>query len=897
MSGAARWVALAACRGAARLLPRPFRERYGDELARTVADRVEDAAGARGAAGALACGAREALDIAATAARLRGALINQGPTQPDQSPAWSFDAWRRDLRHAARALAKRPGFLAAAVLTLALGIGANTAIYSLVNGVVLRPLPYERPDRLVMVWADLVREGNHRFSASLPDYRDWRDQSTVFSGAAAQFGIGMRMRVERDPELVRAARVTENFFDVLGARPALGRALAPADTVPGRRGVAVISHALWRRSFASSPAALGRVVWLDGAPYEVVGVMPPDFMAPVFFRAPHVPADIWLPFDLPAEFDQRGAATLQVVARLRDGVALAGARRQLSEIGARLAAAYPTTNKDVGVNLVPMEEQILGELRPSMLTLLGAAGFLLLIACTNVANLFVARALDRRREVAIRLALGAGRAAVIRQFLAEGALVAAAGGALSVAVGWWGMRVLLAFAPHDTVRLDGVRLDLAALGFCLTLTALVGLGVGLAPALRGSRVEPRGALIDQGAPRGSARSGRVRSALVVAQMALAVILLAGAGLMARTLTRLGRVDLGFPADHLLTMRFGMSEQRHDTPERQIAYLRELLSRFERVPGVGSAAFSSRLPLDPAYGVWPVRIEGQPSGEGDRPIVGARVVSDGYFRAMRIPVVAGRDLAGRDDDKAPKVALVNVTFARRFWGSARAAVGRRIGIGPGTPPWTEVVGVAGDVAHDGVGSEPIAEMYVPFAQLPATGGALVVRTTTDPAPLAGAIRRAAFAADPEQALIDVRPMRETADNSVAPRRFLLLLLGAFAGVALALSAVGVYGVLAYVVGQGAREMGIRLALGAQRRDLLLMVARRGAVLAVAGAALGLVGAAGLTRFLERQLYGVSPTDPATLGGVAALLMLVAVAAALVPARRAAAADPVSALRAE
>ena len=818
-------------------------------------------------------------------------------------PSWSgsLDAWRRDVRHAARALARRPGFVAAAAITLALGIGANTAIYSLVHGVVLRPLPYARPDRLVVVWENLEREGNPRFSVSLPNYRDWRDQSTVFAGAAAQLGTGMRMRVGDEPELVRGARVTAEFFPVLGARAALGRTLAAGDTLPGRRAVAVISHALWRRSFASSPSALGREFHLDGAPVTVVGVMPPEFTAPTFFKAPHLTADVWLPLEVPPGMDERSVAVLQVVARLKDGVSLDAARRQLGDVAARLAAAYPATNTGVGVTVVPIEEQILGALRPSLLTLLGASAFLLLIACANVANLFLARALDRRRDVAIRLALGAGRGAVMRQSLAEGALVAAGGGALAVLVGWWGMHALLAFAPADTVRLEGVRLDPAVLAFCLTTTALVGLVVGLAPALHG------GALIDRGptvllasqnfAGRRHKHGPAGAAALLVAQMALAVVLLAGAGLMARTLTTLGRVELGFAADHLLTMRFGMSEQRHDTPARQVAYLRELLARLESVPGAGPAAFSSRLPLDPAYGVSPVTIEGQPVPAGDRPVVGARIVSEGYFRAMRIPVLAGRDFAARDDAKATPVAVVNAAFARRFWGSAQAAVGRRVGVGAPDAPWTEVVGVVGDVAFDGVGAEPIAELYVPFAQAPATGGALVVRTAAEPASLAGAVRRAALAADPEQALIDVRPMRQTVAGSVAPRRFLLLLLGAFAGVALLLSAVGVYGVLAYVVGRSTREMGIRLALGAQRRDVLLMVARRGAVLAVAGAALGLAAAAGLTRFLAAQLYGVSPTDPATLGAVAAALVVVAVGAALLPARRAAATDPASTLRAE
>ncbi len=804
-----------------------------------------------------------------------------------------LNGWGRDFRHGARSLARRPGFVSAAALTMALGIGANTAIFAIVNGIVLRPLPYDNAGRIVMVWEDLLREGNHRFSVSPPNYRDVRDQSTVFSDAAAQLGTGARLRVSDAPELVRAGAVTGNFFSVIGARAALGRVITPEDTMPDQRSVAVISHALWRHSFAADPAVIGRTVDIDGARITIVGVMPERFTSPIFFKAPNMLADLWLPLVLPREMEPRGFAALQIVARLKDGVTVEAAQQEVSGIAHRLAAAYPETNADVGLNVVSMQEQIIGDLRPSLLILLGAVAFLLLIACANLANLFLARALDRKRDVAIRLALGAGRSGIVRQFLAEAILVSAVGGALALAIGWAGMRVLLSFAPPGTVRLNEVRLDPMVLTFCIALTAFVTFVIALAPGRQATRVDTRSVLGSAG-DRGSARSGRLRGSLVIGQIALAVVLLAGAGLMIRSLERLQRVDIGFPADHLLTMRFGMSEQRHPTPEQQSTFLGELFRKFETVPGVRSVAFSTRIPLDPAYGVSAISFAGKPVPAGERPNVGTRIVSDAYFRTMGIPIRDGRDFTKFDLPKSTPVVLVNAAFARHFW-PGRNAIGQRIAIADPDTAWVQVVGIAGDVAHDGVGTEPVPEVYVPYAQLPQSGGVIVVRTNTDPASIENALRRAGRDADPDLAFIDMRPLTDMVDSSIAPRRFLLLLLASFAAVALLLSAVGVYGVVAYLVGQRKREMGIRAALGAQRSDLLLLVGGHGLRLAVIGAAIGLGGAFALTRLLAAQLYHVSPTDPATFAGATIALVLVAMLAVYVPAQRAAATDPALSLR--
>jgi putative ABC transport system permease protein len=806
-----------------------------------------------------------------------------------------LDRLSQDLRSALRGLRLRPGINLVAITTLALGIGATTAIFSVVEGILLKPFPFADTGRLVMVWEDLTREGNHRFSVAPPNYRDIRDQTTSFSGVAAQLGIGMHVRLGDTPELVRGAKVSANFFSVLGARAAEGAALSTDTLAPDRR-VVVISHR-FRMSHFGAASPVGGKLTIDGAPYTIVGVMPGGFSAPSFFKAPHQHADLWTPLELPPQWDTRDAATLQVVARLGAGVTPARAAADVRGLAARLAQSYPETNKDVGLVLVPLEEQLLGALRPSLLLLLGAVSLLLLIAAANVANLFLARALARQDEVGVRLALGAPRSAIVRLFLTESMTVAVVGGALGMLVAWFGTRVLIAFAPPDTIRLEQVHVDGAVLAFALGVTLLVGLGFGSIPALQGARFGSAGFRAGPRSPTSGRRAVALRHMLVVGQLAMAVMLLAGAGLMVRTLAGLARVDPGFDVGDLITLRFGMLDTKYPTPERQVRYLADLMAAMERVPGVTSVAFSSRLPLDPSYGVAQVRIQGRPVPASDLPVVGARVVSDRYFSTMRIPVVRGRDFTAHDDAANTPVAMVNRVMAQRLWPNANP-IGEHIDLGSTGQDWREVIGIAGDVSHDGIAAAPIAELYIPYAQSPADGGALVVRTSVEPsAALDQGLRRAALSVDPDQALIDIGTMRQTADGSIAPRRFSMLLLVAFAAFALLLTTVGVFGVLSYGVGRRTREIGVRLALGAPERGVLLLVLRQGAALIAAGLCIGLAGAFAFTRLLSSQLYQVSPRDPMAFTAAVLLIATVAFAATWLPARRATRIDPASALRAE
>jgi putative ABC transport system permease protein len=812
-----------------------------------------------------------------------------------------MDHLRHDLRHACRALARRPAYTAAAALTLALGVGATTAIWSAVRGILLAPLPFAAPGRLTVVWEDLAREGNHRFSVAVPNYDDLKAQTTAFSGVAAQVGRAYTLTGGELPASLRGAAVTGDFFPLLGTRAALGRVLLPADERSAAR-VAVLSGRLFRQRFGGDPALLGQAIRLDGEPYTVVGVMPEGFSAPAFWKAPHLTAELWTPLVLSARMRSRGVAVLQVVARLRPGATVGKAQAEADALAARLARDFPATNGGVGLNVVPLADQLLGASRPLLLVLLGAASSLLLIAVANAAHLALARALARERELAVRAALGAGRGRLAGQVLAESLVLALLGGAVALPLAAWGTRVLVAAAPAEAVRLEEVRFDPAVFAFALAVSGLAGLAFGALPAARAARLDPGQALAGgsggSGASGGTSGPGATfaRDGLAVAQVALAVVLLVGGGLMASTLARLLAVDPGFKPDHLLSLRLALLPAKYPEPERQAAFFERLLARIEALPGVSSADFASRLPLDPAFGVGTLNVLGRAVPAGDRPVVGARVVSEGYFRTMGIPLLAGRSLAAADRDGAPLVALVNRTFARRFLADGNP-VGRRISLGSSTEPWMEVAGVVGDVSHDGLGAEPIPEVYLPLRQNPDSGGAVVVRTTLAPAALAGAVRRSVLALDRDQPVAEVRTMDEALSASLSRPRFSALLLAAFAIAALLLAAVGLYGVLAYGVAGRVREIGIRMALGAEARDVVRLVAVRGLRLAALGLALGGLAALGLVRFLQSQLFGISATDPATFGGVAVLVVLVAGLATALPALRAAHLEPVTALRRE
>ena len=798
----------------------------------------------------------------------------------------------QDARYAFRTLAKSPGFALAAIATLALGIGANTAIFSVVHGVLLRPLPYRDAHRLAVVWEDLIREENHRFSVAHANYADLSLRARSFEGLAAQMGRGFLLTGGPRPEAVFGDQVTGNFFSVLGARPALGRVILPDDERQASH-VAVVSSGLAVRRFGSAAGALGRTLRVDGLPFAVVGVMSPDFDAPWQLKAPHRPAEIWTPLDLPPSWRDRGTAVLQVVGRLRAGVPFARADAEVGAIARSLAREYPGTNANVGMHLVPLRTQLFGEVRPALLVLAGAVAFVLLVACANVSHLLLARAIGRRREMAIRVALGAGRARLVRPILAESFLLAAAGGAAALAVVWLTTSALVAAAPQEIPRLSGVSPDLAVLAFAVAATAAAAFGAGLLPALRAAGEDPEAALRGEGVA--SAReSGRLRAGLVVSQIAIALLLFSGAALLLETFERLRRFDTGFAAENVVTARLALPRSAYPESAKQLAFFQTLLERLQAAPGVAAAGATTRFPLDPAYGVGSVTFEGAARSAGEEPVVGVRIVGGSYFRAMRIPVLSGRDFDRRDRADGVPSVLVNRTMASRFW-PGESPIGRRLAIGRPAQAWRTVVGVVGDVSHDGIDAAPMPEAYLPMVQVPDAAFNLVVRAQTDSRPLPAVLRREVAALDPELPLIELRPMSERIDDALSQPRVLVEAIGGFAALALLLAAVALYALVAQDAERRRREVGIRMTLGALPADVLRLFLARSGRLVAAGVGAGLAAALLLTRLLRPALHGTPPADPAALGAAALILSAIALGATAAAARRATRTDPIEALR--
>jgi putative ABC transport system permease protein len=803
----------------------------------------------------------------------------------------------RDLRFAARSLSRTPGFAAVAVATLALGIGANTAIFTVVRAVLLKPLPYRDAERLVVVWEDLIREGNHRFSVAAPNFDDLRRRSRSFEGLAAQLGTGFALTGSGEtPEAVLGARVTGNFFSVLGAKASLGRTVVAADETSGKvRNVAVLGHALWRRRFGEARDVVGRTIRLSDVSYEVVGVMPPDFEATSQLKAPTRLSEIWVPLEVPPRWNDRGVAVLQVIGRVRPGVATEAADAEVQSIARTLAREYPATNQNVGMHAVPLPRQIVGDVRPALLVLSGAVGFVLLVACANIAHLLLVRSGSRRRETAIRAALGASRGRIVSAFLAEGLVLAAAGGAVAWLLVSATVSLLVAAAPPDIPRLAEVRPDLPVLGFAFAAAAVAGLASAIIPALRAAREDPEPALRGEGVA-SSPSSGRLRAALVVSQIAIALVLFSGAALLVRTFESLRRFDLGFDPKGVVTARLAIPRSRYDTPEKTSAFYDELFRRLEASPGVSAAGSTSRFPLDPAYGVGSITFEGRPAPPGEAPVVGARTVGGRYFAAMRIPVLSGR--AFDDSDRAASLAtvLVNGAMAKRFWPGDNP-IGKRLAVGTPRDAWLTVVGVVGDVSHDGIDSSAIPEIYLPLGQNPDSGLNLVVRGTASESDLLSTLRRALSSLDPELPLIELRPMADRVADALAQPRFLLGAFGGFSLLTLLLASLALYALVSHDAERRRREVGIRMALGARREDVVRLFFGRASRLVGAGIAFGLAGALALSRLLRPALHGVPPNDPLSLAGAAAVLLAVALAAALLPARRATRGDPLESLRRE
>jgi putative ABC transport system permease protein len=799
----------------------------------------------------------------------------------------------QDLRYGARMLVKNLGFSFIAIATLALGIGANAAIFSVVNAVLLRPMPYKEPERLMMIRETKLPQFPE-FSVSSGNFLDWKKQNTVFERLVAYRFAPYNLIGTGDPERLSGLSVSEGFFAMLGAQPQLGRDFSPEEHQPGHGNVIILSQETWQKRFGGDPKVLGRAVTLDGQSYDVIGVMP----AP--FKFGMIDTDLWSPMSFTAQNAQNhGGHSLGAIGRLKPGIGEEQARSEMIAIAGRLALQYPDANTGWGVKVMPLLEFTVRSVKPALLVLLGAVAFVLLIACANVANLLLARATGRRKEIAIRAAMGAGRSRIVRQLLTESALLAFIGGTAGLLLAKWGMDLLLKLAPQDLPRMRDVSLDGRALAFTAAITLLTGVIFGLVPALQTSKPNLNETIKDAG--RGSTEGARrqlVRSALVMAEVASALVLLVGAGLLIKSFWRLLEVDPGFNPNNALTVSVVLPRSKYTEDGRQVAFFQQLLENIKGMPGVQAAGASNVLPLADDF-VLGFEIQGRPPlppGAGQS--TNFYSVSADYFKAMGIPLRRGRLITEQDTINSPKVAVINETMAKKVFPD-EDPIGKRMTFGraDNNPEWYEIVGVVGDVKQYGLDQTTTLQTYEPYTQQTFPYMTLVARTTGDPAALTSAIRNAVLQLDKEQPVSNVRMLDKYVSTSIAQQRFSMLLLGVFAAVALALAAVGIYGVLSYAVTQRAHEIGIRMALGAGRGDVLRLVVGQGMRLTLAGVGLGLVAAFALTRLMVTMLFAVSVTDPLTYSSIALLLSAIALLACWVPARRATKIDPMIALRCE
>jgi putative ABC transport system permease protein len=804
----------------------------------------------------------------------------------------------QDIRYGVRMLAKNRIFTLVALLTLALGIGANTAIFSVVNAIVFRPLPYASPNQLVGVWTKDVQRPGSQYPTSLPIFRDWEQQSQSFSGFAAYASNRFHVSGNEGPDEIRGLFATSNFFDVMGVRPVLGRALQSTDE---RQYVVVLGDALWRRRFNADPNILGKTISLNSETYTIIGVMPPSFrfpapdvevwgsLAPVYALASGEKSTVgdWI--------NNRSLRGYRVVARLKDGVIVSQAQGEMNTISERLAKDYPDSSGGTGVVLVPLHTQIVGTYQKPLVILLVVVGFILLIACANVANLMMARTAARDREIAIRRAMGAGRFRLIRQLLTESVLLAVLGGTLGVLLATWGVQILLSFTPKEIPRLEAVSVDRWALLFTFAVSIGTGVLFGLAPAWHARNLSLNETLREGGRGiAGQARVRRMRGLLVVSEIALAVILLVGAGLMLKSFQRLSDVDPGFNPDHLLTMSVALQFINYQDAAKQVAFFQTALERVRSLPGVVAAGASTSLPPIYIQNSNGFTIEGRPEQPGTVPPSAIYIpATPGFIEALQLPLVAGRTITDADTAQAPGVVVINKTLATRFFPN-EDPVGKRMTTGG---IQRTIVGVVGDAKYQGLGLEAGPQTYVPHAQSPFPGMRVIVRTSTDPLSLVGAVRRQIQSVDSEEGPTRFATMEQLVSESVSQPRFNAFLIGLFAVLAFILSAIGIYGVVNYEVTQRTGEIGIRMALGAKSADVLRLILRQGLVLTVAGLLAGVAGAFALTRFLSGLLFEVKPTDPMTYVVVSVLLGVVALAACLIPARRATKVDPLVALRYE
>ena len=808
----------------------------------------------------------------------------------------------RDIRYGVRSLLKRPGFAAIAVITLALGIGANTAIFSVVNAVLLRPLAYPEAERLFVPWGR-KSDTQHNAVVSYPDFVDWQAQTKTLEHIAAYNSSGTLLREgDAEPELIVGAAVSADLFPLLNVAPILGHPFSRTDDQQNAPPVIVLGYGLWQRRFNADPNIIGKQIRIGSTSATVLGVMPEGFL----FPAQATKTEFLRPLaaTLGDRAQQRSSYSLRVVARLKPGMTAAAAESEMKAIGVQLEQQYPDEGFRLGARLISLHDEVTWGAKTPLLVLLGAVGFVLLIACANVANLLLARAAARQREIAIRTALGAGRLRVVRQLLTESLLLSLVGGALGLLVAWWGVHFLLASSPLNITGLKNVGLDTNVLVFTAVVSVLTGVIFGLAPALQASRADLQDSLKEGGRNAGgTAVRNRVRAVLVVVEVALSLVLLVGAGLLGKSFLLLSEVRPGFDPEHVLTTNISLAKVKYPQPEQQQAGFAEVVSRAAAIPGVEAAAVIDPLPLSGDTNANTFLIAGRPAlRPEDKPISNHRTISPDYFRALNIPLSRGRLFDERDNQHTPPVIIVNETLARLHFAGTEA-LGQHIFIegergDNDQPPAREIIGIVGDVRHESLDVESGAEYYVPYTQAPEPAMSLVVRSSADdPASLAGSVRAVIKQIDKDQYVATIQPMTKLVAESVARRRFNALLTGLFAGVALLLASIGIFGVLNYTVAQRTQEIGLRVALGAQTRDVLRLVLGQGVRLILFGLALGLAASLALTRVLAGMLFGVTPTDPFTFVAVSFLLAGVALLACYIPARRATKVDPLVALRYE
>ena len=870
--------------------PRRVRDEYGEEMARMFEAQLRTARASGNS--------RARLWMSAAADALFHGCAERFGKQRDRAPvdAWRRGRWRSvmesvrlDLRYAIRLFLSQPGTTAIAILTLALGIGANTAIFSAVDSILLRPLPYDQPDRLVMVWEKRPTEGALKNVVSPADYLDWEKMNTVFESIAGVMTLTVDLTGSGEPERLFGAGVSPAFFDALRVKPVEGRFFRPDEVIPGRHRVVVLTYGLWMRRFGGDRSIVGKPLLLNGVPHEVIGILPSTF------EFSDSTIEVWAPLALAggANPPSRTSHQLTVYARLKPGVTLEQARTEMDRVGAILSAEYPDSNRTHGASVTLLDDELREPVRATLLLLFASVAFVLLIACVNVANLLLARAASRRREVAVRAALGAGRARLAGQSLTESVLLGLLGGAAGLVVAYWGIQLLRQLAPRDVavVGLDRMGLDVRILLFCAVVSIGTGLLFGMLPAWQLARQDVNEALKFGTRTAGGVRR-RLRIALVVSEIALASLLLAGTGLTWRSFHTLLNTEPGFTTEGVLTSLISLPSARYRSPEKRLATFSDIEQRLKALPGVDSAGATNALPLSGMDGRRGVGIEGREPTPDMPTRAHPRSITPDYFRAMDIQLIAGRTFTDADRAGSPLVVIVNDTMARRYW-PGQSVVGRRITLDD--QEWREVVGVVRDVRHWGLDRTVNPEMYFPLPQMPWSSLVFTLRTRGAPESLAGPLREQLKAVDPDLPLSNVRTMQEVAASSVAARAVSMRVLAVFGLLALVLAAAGIYGVMAHLVALRSNEIGVRMTLGAKPADIMRLILREGVIQAAAGLSIGLIGAVLVMRSFRSLLYEISPADPMTLAVVGIVLLTTALLACALPARRAMKVDPVSALR--